>query len=298
MIYTTNRKVLLAERNEVVSPALRSVVGSIAGLDVAWNVREIQAVFRLIEQVQPDLILLSHSLLPSQFVVTIRAITRQSPNSKVLLLSSDNNSRFALRAIEAGASGYMLEDRAFEELALAIDTVMSGRTYLSPGIAGVEPPPNVSSRLKGRAAESDLSLKKGVRSNDQPARILVVDDEESIRKMLRSTFESAGYSVETAATTSEAIAVLGREPPNIAFVDLVMPGGSGVQVVQAIREIDEFLPVVILTGYPDSELMHQAMAYSPFLVLAKPASSKTLLDTTRGVLAGRARLSLGASEPE
>jgi len=75
-------------------------------------------------------------------------------------------------------------------------------------------------------------------------------------------------------------------------VDLVMPGGSGVQVIRAIRELDDTLPVIVITGYPDSELMDQAMNYSPLFVLAKPIRMKPLLDATRSALAGRNALRL------
>jgi DNA-binding NarL/FixJ family response regulator len=280
-------RVLLVDGNGPAGAAIRDVIESMADLDLAWDVHEIPEVLRLLERAHPDLILLSHSLMKSRLVTTVRAIAELSPSAKILLLSTHNDSRIALRTIEAGASGYMLTDRAFEELGNAVRTVMSGRTYLSPGIAGME-------RVirEGGKSGNVASIEAGKARPDRPKRrkrprVLVVDDEEEILAVFREALDRAGYAVVTAATAEDAVAALRSEPPDVAFVDLVLPGASGVEVIRAIRELDKTLPVVVVTGYPDSELMYAAMAYSPLLVLAKPVCVGTLLDTARSALAGR-----------
>ena len=120
-----------------------------------------------------------------------------------------------------------------------------------------------------------------------PARILVVDDEESIRDVFRILLEDVGYTVVTASTGDGAIAALHRGLPDLVLLDLKLPGRSGVHVIREIRERDKALPVVIVTGYPDSDLMYEAMAYSPLVVLAKPVDPDTLLTTVRSALRGR-----------
>jgi len=130
-------RVLLSERDGPVGNAIRSVVNSIAGWELVWDVPDIPGVLRVVGQENPDVILLPHSLMANQFVSTLRTVVALSPGAPILVLAAHNDSRLALRAIEAGASGYLLQERAFEELEIAVKTVMSGRTYLSPGIAGM-----------------------------------------------------------------------------------------------------------------------------------------------------------------
>jgi len=287
-------RLLVVGQDEAMAVAMREAAASRKDLALAWTANETGEVLRLIDESHPRVVLLTHGLVKARLRLAIRAIVEQSPDTKILVVSMCNDSRYALGALHAGASGYMLQDRIFEELGSAVDTVMSGHNYLSPGIAGAERPPEDTHRkaesgrrgLKaGKRAEAGRT---GVRAGlGPPARILVVDDEESIRETFRMAFERAGYTVVTASTGEEAIGMLRKELPDIAFVDLVMPGSSGVQVIRAIRERDKNLPVVVVTGYPDSELMYQAMAYSPLVVLAKPLRVKILLDTVRNALAGR-----------
>lgn len=289
---------LLVAQQGAADAAMRDVIASIEGVNLAWDVQEIAEALRLIEETHPDAALFSHSLMASELLSTIRATADRSSRTKILVVSMHNDSRFALRAIEAGASGYMFQDRAFEELGEALKSILAGHTYLSPGIAGraraertdeesraaTTDGRNPASQAKGKPAPGSVNSRDG---GHGPARILVADDEEAVRTAFCSRLERAGYAVVSAATGEEAIALLRDEAPDLVFVDLVMPGCSGVQVIRAIREIDKTLPVVVITGYPDSDLMYQALTYSPLLVLAKPVGAKKLLDTVRSVLAGK-----------
>ncbi|HOV74976.1 MAG TPA: response regulator [Candidatus Hydrogenedentes bacterium] len=275
-----------------------------AGFDLKWTVNETGEMLRLTEQEHPDMVILSHGMARANLVPSIRALVERSPATRILVISRHNDSRLALRAFMAGASGFMIEDRAFEELPAALETIRAGENYLSPGIAGEDdatdngdlaPPPEDAGAADGRVPA--LWRKAGDRLAARPPRALVVDDEEAIRKAFTTLLEQAGCRVVPAATADEAIAEMKREAPDIAFVDLVMPGGSGVQVIRAIRELDDTLPVIVVTGYPDSELMDQTMNYSPLFVLAKPIRMKPLLDAARSALAGRNALRLAENRP-
>lgn len=56
-----------------------------------------------------------------------------------------------------------------------------------------------------------------------------------------------------------------------------MPRGSGVDVLREARDSDSELPVIVITGYPDSDLMHNALKYSPLMVMAKPVDPESLM---------------------
>lgn len=284
---------------------IRGAVERHAGFGLKWIVNETGEMLRLTEQEHPDVAILSHGMAKANLVPSIRALVERSPRTKILVISRHNDSRLALRTFMAGASGFLLEDRVREELLPALEALRAGDTYVSPGIAGetgdpdnadsAPPPEETAESAAGRIPS--LWREEGGRLAARPPRALVVDDEEAIRKAFTALLEQAGCRVATAATSDEAIAAMKREAPDIAFVDLVMPGGSGVQVLRAIRELDDTLPVIVVTGYPDSDLMNQAMNYSPLFVLAKPVRMKPLLDAARSALAGRNALRRAENRP-
>src|SRR3989441_10804848 len=79
--------------------------------------------------------------------------------------------------------------------------------------------------------------------------ILLVEDKESLRRVLRLTLENAGYSVTEAADAREAIAALGRTPHRVVLTDLRMPHGSGIDVLRSSKNADGDVPVIVMTAY-------------------------------------------------
>lgn len=80
-------------------------------------------------------------------------------------------------------------------------------------------------------------------------RILLVDDEEAFRKASAEALERRGFEVMHAASGEEALAALAHERPDVVVLDLRMQGMDGIATLREIRELDEDLPVVILTGH-------------------------------------------------
>ncbi len=124
------------------------------------------------------------------------------------------------------------------------------------------------------------------RTTTPQARVLVADDAEHIRDVIRITLEEAGYDVVLAATGAGAVTALQSTPLDLVLLDLKMPNGSGVDVIREARGTNGDLPVIVITGYPNSDLMHQALQYSPLLVMAKPVDPDALLDAVRKALRG------------
>ncbi|MBS3764576.1 MAG: response regulator [Planctomycetes bacterium] len=114
--------------------------------------------------------------------------------------------------------------------------------------------------------------------------ILVVDDDPDIRGFLTELLEDAGYRVVCARTAREAVEVLERETPDAIILDLKLPDMPGPKVMEEADRLDKNLPVVIHTGYPDSELMAKALEHSPVTVVSKPASKKQLLRAVKTAL--------------
>ena len=120
----------------------------------------------------------------------------------------------------------------------------------------------------------------------RPLLVLVVDDEKSIRETTKAFLEDANYRVATAENGKKALALAQRELPDLVLLDLMMPGMSGVDVLKELHAMDPDLPVVVVTAYPDSALMAQALRYPPITLLPKPLEKSALLRTVNRVLSG------------
>ncbi|HIJ55961.1 MAG TPA: response regulator, partial [Deltaproteobacteria bacterium] len=91
-------------------------------------------------------------------------------------------------------------------------------------------------------------------------KILVVDDEQDILQMLSKLLLQEDYQVKTALGGEEAIAMFKSEPEpfDAVITDMRMPGVDGIGVIKAIKEIDEYIEVIILTGYAALDNVIQA----------------------------------------
>src|SRR5947207_2865253 len=107
--------------------------------------------------------------------------------------------------------------------------------------------------------------------------ILLVEDKESLRRVLRLTLERAGYSVTEAADAREAMTEIGRVPHKIVLTDLRMPNGSGLDVLRAARNADSDIPVIVMTAYGSIDEAVQAMKDGAHDFLQKPVDSNHLL---------------------
>jgi excisionase family DNA binding protein len=126
---------------------------------------------------------------------------------------------------------------------------------------------------------------RGAAKLSAPSTVLVVDDDEEIRHLLREVFVEEGYDPLVTETGEEALERATNLEPDAAILDLRLPGLSGPEVLARLREEYESLPVIIMTGYPDSELMARALEHSPVTVLSKPASRAQILEAVQRALA-------------
>jgi len=110
-----------------------------------------------------------------------------------------------------------------------------------------------------------------------PPRMLIVDDDETYRTALARAFERRGYRVSTAATTRAALSLIEHEPPDFASIDLRMPGGSGLELVQRLQELHPSAVVVVLTGYGSIATAVEAVKLGAADYLTKPADAEDLL---------------------
>ena len=116
------------------------------------------------------------------------------------------------------------------------------------------------------------------------ARILVIDDEAEIRRSVRMILEYEGYDVQEAAGGPEGVALVEREPPDLVFLDIKMGGMDGLEALQKIRQSNEALPVVIISGHGTVSTAVEATKLGAFDFIEKPLASERVLVTIRNAL--------------
>lgn len=109
------------------------------------------------------------------------------------------------------------------------------------------------------------------------ANILVVDDDETICSFFKDTLEELGHTVTVTSDPLKGFELAKDRSYNLVFLDLKMPGFDGAEFFKQIREIKPDLPVTIITGFPDSDLMMKALSSGPFGVIKKPFTSQEII---------------------
>jgi CheY-like chemotaxis protein len=108
--------------------------------------------------------------------------------------------------------------------------------------------------------------------NAGPGRVLIADDEAHIRELLRDFLAGVGYEVLAVATGAEALAAVPTFQPDVILLDMLMPGLSGRDVLDALRRTGVTVPVILISGTP--RLVEEGF----FRVLRKPFDLRTLAD--------------------
>jgi len=116
------------------------------------------------------------------------------------------------------------------------------------------------------------------------ADILVIDDEEIIRSLFKETLEELGHRVVTVETGSEGLELVKQRDFDLVFLDLKMPGMDGAKLFRRIKAIKPTLPVTIITGYPESDMMAQALAQGPLGVMNKPFTESDIITAVNNFL--------------
>jgi two-component system NtrC family response regulator len=107
-------------------------------------------------------------------------------------------------------------------------------------------------------------------------RVLLIDDEESIRKVLGFILEEAGYEVLTADSGRGGIEAAKKARPDLVLTDIKMPDGDGITVLREIKALDPGIPVIILTAFGSIETAVEAMKLGASDYITKPISRDEL----------------------
>lgn len=109
-------------------------------------------------------------------------------------------------------------------------------------------------------------------------RVLIVDDEKSVRLTMRAFLQAAGYEVDTAEDADTALAFLNANPGDVVVTDIGLPRKSGLELLAAVRDTYRDLPVILTSGDPRTEAeIRGLLGNGAAAFLAKPVSKTDLL---------------------
>ena len=101
-------------------------------------------------------------------------------------------------------------------------------------------------------------------------KLLIVDDEQSVRYSFKKLLNSSNYIIVEASNAEEAIAAFKSEKPNLVLLDIEMPGKDGIQVLKEMNELSPKIPVIIITAYGSGDRVIKAMKYGAYEYIEKP----------------------------
>jgi DNA-binding NarL/FixJ family response regulator len=130
-------KILIADDHKIVRDGLRMLVEKQPDMVVVGEAENGRKAVHLALKMVPDVVIMDVTMADLNGIEATRQIHKEQSQIKLIALSMHSDRRFVAGMLEAGASGYLLKDCAFEELALAIQGVMSDRIYLSPEISDI-----------------------------------------------------------------------------------------------------------------------------------------------------------------
>lgn len=116
------------------------------------------------------------------------------------------------------------------------------------------------------------SIDSWLQRSTAKVKILVIDDEEIVRLLFKETLAGLGHQIATAETGARGLQLVKEQDFGLVFLDLKMPGMNGAEVFRRIKALKPDLPVTIITGQPNGDLMAQALTEGPFGVMNKPFS--------------------------
>jgi len=174
-------RVLLADDHVLVRAGIRALLEALPGLQIIGEVSDGRAALEALLKDRPDVAFLDIAMPGMNGIEVAERAAREAPKTRVVMLSMHNTSSHVVRALRAGAAGYLLKDAAADELPVLLRAVMNGETYLSPAIAKHV----VDGFLQRNTAEPDAA--------DNPVEILTPRQREILQLVAegRSTKEVA-----------------------------------------------------------------------------------------------------------
>ena len=138
-------------------------------------------------------------------------------------------------------------------------------------------------QIGGRWRVKKDALDRDVLRNEEEGQptVLVVDDDTGLQSMFKLFLKKQGFSRIVVGTGKDALTALQKQKFELCFLDLQLPDTTGDEIYKQAKKIQPELPIVIITGYPDSQMLDNLLKLGPVTVLKKPLDVETLQQTLR-----------------
>ncbi len=183
---------------------------------------------------KPDLVLLDFNMPGMSGLDILKKIRARDAVIKVIMLTAVNNEDLEKEARLNGVSGFLRKSLGIKVIVKAVNDIF------------------------------------GVTSQYASSKIMVVDDDVSISLLIKDFFTKKGYEVITADNGEEALEKLSKEHPIIVLLDVRLPGMDGILILKRIREIDDKVGVIMVTGIKDDEVLEEAKKLGAYEYIVKP----------------------------
>jgi DNA-binding NarL/FixJ family response regulator len=165
-------QVVLADDHALVRAGIRMLLQNIEGIEVIAEADDGHEALRLVEQRQPNVVILDIAMPGLNGLEVAARITKSFPQVRVIMLSMHGNEEYVLQALRAGATGYLLKGARTAELELAVRAVADGETYLSPA---------ASKHVVGDYVQRSLNAPAPAQSEPRPAERLTPRQREILQ---------------------------------------------------------------------------------------------------------------------
>jgi DNA-binding response OmpR family regulator len=192
---------------------------------------------------KPFLVLLDFKMPDMGGIDVLEKIRSIDPKARVIMLTGLEEGELERRARLAGASGFLRKSLGVDVIVKAVNDVCR--------------------------PESSCEKEK----------ILIIDDDEGIRSLIGDFLVKKGFTVLSAASGEDGIALTEKEKPILILLDINLPGMDGIVTLKRIREIDQQVGVIMITGVKDQDVFEEAKQLGAYEYIVKPFSLE-YLETT------------------
>jgi len=146
-------RILIAEDHALFREGVRSLLGASGDFEVVGEANDGAKAVSLFQELLPDLVLMDLAMPKVDGIRAIKGIKKDFPRAKILVLTAHSAEEYVYSALRAGADGYVLKDAPGKELLMAVESVLSGKSFVSPGISNKL----IRGYIQGKKAEASVT---------------------------------------------------------------------------------------------------------------------------------------------
>ncbi len=193
-----------------------------------------EEAIKAIREEKPDLVLLDFNMPRINGIEILKRVRKNDIKTKIIMLTGIESEDLEKEARISGASGFLRKNLGIKVIIKSINNI--------------------------------FSLKREYNED----KILIVDDDEAISSLIKDFLTKKGYNAFTAKDGEEALEILKKEKPILVLLDVRLPGMDGIVVLKRIREMDDKVGVIMVTGIKDEEIFEEAKRLGAYEYIIKP----------------------------